>query len=342
MEKPKRAGVREVAKLAGVSVATVSRALNTPNKVSDTTVERVRKAADHLNFIPNSSARALSSSRTRSIGIVIPTLENLTFAKFIDALESALSAKDYNLVVSTTQKGKIPESEKIRRLVNIGVEALILPGASHSKESIDYLKKLSIPCIYSSIYSQSPSSTTIGYDNYNLAKELARHLIDLGHERIAILSGQIDNNDRAHLRYQGARAEIDKLTSSDSRLDRFVDISTSAAHQAVTLLYDHEKACLRNNITALLCLSDVLAIGALFSLEKLGLHVPDDVSVVGFDNIEMSEFTNPPLTTIDLPVHDMGTKIADEIIAHLETGKAINSQLLEAQLIIRESSGPAC
>ncbi|GAA3539224.1 LacI family DNA-binding transcriptional regulator [Zobellella aerophila] len=338
MSKHKRAGVRQVASLAGVSVATVSRVLNTPDKVSPETAEKVRLAAEQLNFIPNSSARALSTSHTRAIGIVVPTLENLIYAKFIDALESSLAERNYNLVVSTTRKGTIPESLKVRELANIGVEALILPGLSHDAEILDYLRRSEIPYVFSSVYDEAVEHPTIGYDNYLLGRKVARYLISHGHRNILLLSGSLEDNDRTMLRFKGVTDELKQHFGPGYQLpSQILGLNTRSAYEYVCESLGGKAGKAFFGATALLCLSDVLAIGVLLAMEKKGVVVPRDMSVVGFDNLEISEYTNPSLTTVDLPVTEMGRKIAESVVSHLEHGTPMTSFLLDAELVIRDS-----
>lgn len=342
MSKQKRAGVRQVASLAGVSVATVSRVLNTPDKVSPETAEKVRQAAEQLNFIPNSSARALSTSNTRSIGIVAPTLENLIYAKFLDALESSLAERNYNLVVSTTRKGAIPESQKIRELVNIGVEALILPGLNHDAELLDYLRRSGIPFVFSSVFDEAAAHPTIGYDNYALGRKVARYLVSHGHRNILLLSGPLEDNDRTLLRFRGVRDELQRHFGPDYELaSQILGLNTRSAHEYVCGQLEARDGRAFSGATALLCLSDVIAVGALLALAKQGMAVPRDMSVVGFDNLEIAEFTNPALTTVDLPVTEMGRIIAACVTEHLERGTPMTSCLLDAELVIRDSVADA-
>ncbi|MDO6814336.1 LacI family DNA-binding transcriptional regulator [Cobetia amphilecti] len=351
MNKPRRAGVREVAQLAGVSVATVSRVLNNPEKVVKKTADKVLAAADALDFLPNNAARVLSQHQSRTLGIVIPTFENPIYAKFIDALEGALARAHYSLLVTTTQKGRVTEFDKVRELVNMGVDAVILPGGSHAAETLDYLSRFSVPVVFNSIYLPDSPLITVGYDNYGLAKALAEYLMSLGHQRIVILSEPLAHNDRARLRYDGAVAALQALESAgaDREHDQFVDVTTAGASAAIGELscepggaLDGEgQGGLRDGITAVMCLNDVLASGAMLALQRRGIRVPQQVSVVGFDDLEMAEFLNPPLTTVDLPVEEMGEVIAQALIRHLEDDAPLTSRLLDASLAIRGSAGPA-
>lgn len=342
MSKSKRAGVREVAQLAGVSVATVSRVLNTPEKVVKKTADKVLAAADALNFLPNNAARVLSQQQSRTLGIVIPTFENQIYAKFIDALEGALARAHYSLLVTTTQKGRVSEFDKVRELVNMGVDAVILPGGSHSPETLDYLTRFAVPVVFNSIHLPDSPLVTVGYDNYGLARALAEYLISLGHRRIVILSERLAHNDRTRLRYDGAVSALQTLahSSSDRELDQFVDVTTAGASAAIDALQRGEQGGLCDDITAVMCLNDVLASGAMLALQRRGIRVPQQVSVVGFDDLEMAEFLNPPLTTVSLPVEEMGEVIARTLIGHLEDGTPLSSRLLDASLVIRGSAGP--
>lgn len=325
----KRANLRDVAKAAGVSVATVSRVLNSPALVSEDTRDRVRSAIDTLHFVPSAAARAINSGRTRMVGALVPTLDNAIFARFLSSLEDGLGQHGLSLVVATTDGDEDTEATKAERLVDIGVEALIVSGISHSAAFHDLVRRTRLPTIATSYFDRDHHLPTVGYDNAGAAALALQHLASAGHKDIAVLHGPTDKNDRTRARLQGLRD-----AARDERLHFIVaDITMEGGAGAV-------RAFLTSGVrsTALLCLSDVLAISALFELRRHGLDVPGDLSVIGVDDLPASAYTEPRLTTVRLPVRRMGHETATAIAEWIERQTIPKSLLLDSSLVIRDST----
>ncbi len=325
----KRSNLRDVARSAGVSVATVSRVMNTPALVSQTTRDRVEAAMDLLNFVPSASARATSTGRTRMIGALIPTLDNAIFARVLDLMEQTLAQAGLSLVVSATTGDPLREVEKAKALVNIGVEGLVVVGVSHHPDFERLIDRARMPVVAISCFDTAFPLPTIGYDNAGCAARMMQHLTELGHRDIAVIHGPVQANDRTQARIEGVHA-----VKGDSRL-RLVEseISVSAAGAAASQV-------LAAAPTAILCLSDILAAGTLFECERQGVVVPRDMSVVGMDDLPMSSSLNPGLTTMHLPVGEMGRSAAQAIAAWVEEGIQPTATELEGRLQLRASSGP--
>nr|WP_067285670.1 LacI family DNA-binding transcriptional regulator [Marinobacterium profundum] len=329
------AGVRQVAQLAGVSVATVSRVFNGAPRVSESARDKVLAAARQLNYVPNSAARALTLSRTFTVGVIVPTLEHSIFARFLQSLEERLASQGYSMVVAACGGDPVLEAQRADGLLKMGAEALVLSGASHQARLIDLLQARGVPYVFNSIYSPDQTEPAIGYDNSRLGHLAAQYLTDLGHRKIAVLSGETANNDRTALRVSGAMAALRERGLDESQI----------SHHVMPLSISHACRVSRDiatqtgdRPTALLCLSDVLALGALLELPKHGIRVPADISVIGFDDLEWADCTNPPLTTIHLPTRRMGQEIALAILDALDHGIPIEPRLLEAELVVRSST----
>jgi len=258
--------------VAGVSDATVSRAINKPDTVSGATRERILQAIIETGYIPNRAAKAMASGRTHTVGALIPTLDHAIFAKFLNALEAELSTQGYGLIVAVTEGNPNIEIQKAEKLISMGVEGLVVSGLAHNDKLLNYTSRANTPIVATSYFEPTSNIPTVGYDNERAAKRAAQHLMSLGHQNIAVAHGPISNNDRT-------RSRIRALSAIGGNV-RFRFIETTLDHvggsAAAERLAPHD--------TALLCLSDVLAVGALHRLTTLNFSIPDDLSVMGFDN----------------------------------------------------------
>lgn len=325
----KRANLRDVAKTAGVSVATVSRVLNSPALVSEDRRTLVQAAIDTLHFVPSAAARAINSGRTKIVGALVPTLDNAIFARFLSCLEEGLGAYGLSLVVATTDGDEGTEAMKAERLVNIGAEALIVSGVSHSAEFDELVRRTRLPTIATSYFDECYHLPTIGYDNAAASAMALQHLTSIGHRYIAVFHGPTEKNDRTRARLEGL-----KNAPHDVRLHFFVaDITMEGGAGATRAFLTSGLKC-----TALLCFSDILAATALVELRRNGLDVPADLSVIGVDGLPASAYSEPRLTTVRLPVSRMGYETAQAVAGWIERQTVPKSLLLDCGLVIRGST----
>jgi len=324
-----RVTLRDVAREAGVSPSTASRALNGSRLISQATREGVLRVAARLEFAPDPLARALNAGGTNTVGAVIPTINHAIFAAFLEALEAGLDANGYCLVIATTGTDPRVELERARSLLEMGARALIVSGLEHEPELIGLAKRFGAPLVATSIHEAYASLPTIGYDNAGLARQAMRHLLELGHTDIALVHGPTAQNDRTRLRISGAESADGVRSLRKIETELSVRGGVIAAKQLLSW---------ERKPSALLCVSDLIALGAMSALQRSGLHVPRDMSVMGFDNISWSEHSNPPLTCMSLPVDAMGRESAQAICSLLEQGAPIPSVLLEGEIKVRGST----
>ena len=248
-----RITLRDVAREAGVSIATASRVLNNSPSVSPETREDVLRVFAELEFAPDPLARALNAGGTNTVGAVIPTINHAIFAAFLEALEARLDANGYRLLIATTGMDRRVELERARSLLEMGARALIVTGLDHEPELTSLAKRFGAPVVATSIYEASASMPTIGYDNVELGRQAMRHLLDLGHTDVALVSGPTVQNDRARLRIRGAESVegVRSLRTIETELS--VGGGVAAAQQA--LAWDRRP-------TALLCVTDLFALGS--------------------------------------------------------------------------------
>lgn len=321
--------IRDVAKAAGLSIATVSRVINATANVSPQTRARVLSACRQLDYVPHPAARALSTNQSRTIAAIIPTIEHSVFDKYIAAIEQTLSNRNYSLIMAISNADETEELKAALKLYGMGAEAFILSGAVHSPKLYEMFARRNVPHVLTSIWEPKHSCITIGYDNAALAAQAVNFLISKGHQQIAVIHGPLTDSDRTRARRLGAAS----AGNQHIHIDFYeTTLNVAGGRRAVDTIFHAAR-----RYTAILCFSDVLALGSYFALAEAGLQVPEQISVMGFDNLDWSEHAVPPLTTINLPAYRMGCEVATQLADHLETAKPIQSALLAGDIIERQS-----
>ena len=322
--------IEDVANAAGVSTATVSRCLNTPDKVVEETRTRVMAAVQALGYAPNFSARALVAKRTQTIGAVIPTMENAVFAEGIQAFQDVLQAKGFMLLIASSGYDPDAEAHALRTLVARGADGVLLIGFDRDDSVYDFLDTQAIPAVVAWAHADNGPLPSVGFDNAAAMEQLVTHAIDLGHAQVGIISGIQTGNDRARARITGAQAALHRAGLSAATV---VETSYGFLQGAEALEQLLQTA---PDVTLAICGNDVLAAGAVRRARMLGLSVPNDLSITGFDDIGLAELVDPPLTTVRVPHRAMGQAAAERSLSR-GTGKTADSLKLEAQLCLRDS-----
>ncbi|WP_282152687.1 LacI family DNA-binding transcriptional regulator [Ruegeria atlantica] len=325
----------DVAKMAGVSTATVSRCLNSPDRVVEATRERVQSAVDALGYTPNFAARVMAAKRSFTIGAIIPTMENAIFARGLQAFQEELHQRGYTLLVSSSAYKPEIEEEQIRTLIARGADGLLLIGHDRDPEIYGFLDQRNIPALVAWSYLPDSKLPSVGFDNRAAMFDLASHVIGLGHTRIGVISARVDGNDRARLRVQGIReavADRGLVANNLTVIETSYEIENGA--KAFSDLMNAATPP-----TAILCGNDVLAVGALRQAQKMGLNVPGDVSITGFDDIELARIVSPALTTVHVPHREMGHKAALQLIEMVENHTAGTGEQLATRIVNRPSLG---
>ncbi|GAP37818.1 LacI family DNA-binding transcriptional regulator [Piscinibacter sakaiensis] len=334
--KRKIVGIRDVAQQAAVSIATVSRALNNPGSVRPEVRSRIDAAAEALGYIPDAAARALSSRRTRTIGAVIPTVDNAMFARGIEALQRHLSLQGYLLLLATSGYDPEVEYRQAQNMVSRGIDGLILRGDVHTEALRRLLATQRIPFINVGVYHPDRPYPSVGADNEMAAYRACRHLLDLGHRQIGMVAALSAHNDRASARVLGVRRALaEHGLELPARWLLEVPYHLDDARQAARALL-----ALPEHPTALVCGNDVIAYGVLLEAERSGIRVPDDLSVMGFDDLEWSRHLRPSLTTMHLPTDEVWTRAGDYLMRTLGGQPAAMHHEVDASLVVRESTAP--
>jgi len=330
--------IDHVAAAAKVSTATVSRALNRPETVSTLLKEKIQGVIKKLGYIPNAGARSLMLKRSGTIGVIVPTLDNAIFAQGLSEFQRQLNQSSYQLLVASSNYDPAIEATQITNLLARGVEGIALFGTSQQKDALKLLKTRGIPYIHLGSLSAPLNGYASGFDNREAVKLGVKHLLSQGHRHFGILTGITKNNDRAKDRVNGA---LELLIEKKILLNS--DVIVECPYELQEAKLGLKKLLLNNpKITAIICGNDVLAMGAMLEAQKQGINVPNALSIIGFDDLEISRHLLPSLTTIHIDAIGMWAQAANHLVSQIN-GVSNLPRMIKASvnLVIRESSGPA-
>ncbi|MDN4615168.1 LacI family DNA-binding transcriptional regulator [Leifsonia sp. F6_8S_P_1B] len=327
----------EVARKVGVSEATVSRVLNEKPGVSQATRQAVLTALDVLGY---ERPTKLRGERARLVGLVLPELQNPIFPAFAEILGGALAQNGYTPVLCTQTAGGITEADYVDLLLQQQVSGVVFVGGAYAQEDASHdhyarLTELNLPTVLVNAPVDALRFATVSCDDSVATTQALTHLRSLGHERIGLLLGPRD-----HVPSQRKLAAAQRLAESwGSPLeDGFIVhslYSLEAGQAGATRL-------LAAGVTAIVCASDPLALGAIRAVRRAGLSVPGDVSIVGYDDSALMNCTEPPLTTIRQPIEPMGRTVIELLLRQISSDSALSDELLfEPELVVRGSTGPA-
>jgi LacI family transcriptional regulator len=335
----KPASINDVARLARVSTATVSRALSSPERVRPQTLERVQQAINQLGYVSHGVARALASRRTYTVGGIFPSLDTV-FADTTEALQRELDRAGYMLVLACNDYDPSAELRLARNFIERGVDGMVLVGTTHEPDLMSLLRRFSVPYVLTWARDSAGKHPCVGFDNAQATALATQYLLDRGHERFGVISGIVANNDRAQARLRGIQ---ETLIRSGITLDPSMVVeapfSFSAGRSAFRLLFERSPS-----ITAVVCSNDILAAGALSACRAIGLSVPGEMSVAGSGDFAIGEMVSPSLTTVRWPTVELGMRAAEQVVAQLNGASPVQDDIqLPVKLVVRDStSGPRC
>jgi LacI family transcriptional regulator len=329
-------GLRDVARAAGVSTATVSRAINQPEVVSEELRNRIAAVIEHLGWVPDGAARALATRRSGAVGAVFPTLSHGDFARATNALQRELLADGYTLLLACSEYDQEQEFRQVRKFVERGVDGMILVGGEHHAGLVTLLKRQNVPSINTFIYNRESHGDAIGPDNRRALTEMTNYLISLGHRRFGVIWQSVYNNDRAAARLAGIG---DALTAHGlAAAPNHFAKELSGIAEARTLFRRAIGASPRP--TAIICGNAYLAVGAELEALAMGLSIPRDISIVGYDDIELLSELPVPITTVRVPSDKIGQRAARYIVARILGREEITQFECNPEIVFRASSAP--
>lgn len=333
--------IKDVAQAAGVSVATVSRAMNGRSNVTPSTRDRILVIAREMRFTPSSAARSLIMRRTHTVGALLPDLYGEYFSELIRGMDLRARAHGLHLLVSSSH-GNAAEADSALRAMLGRVDGLVVMSPHVDSASLESSLPRRLPAVLLNTQFNGSTLPSFSVDNYNGALAMTRHLRSLGHRSIAFIAGSEDNREATE-RLRGYRAGVAEK-NGDAVADQvlpgdFGEESGWRAGEAIAAMFPRPDAVFASN--------DMMAIGCLAALVAAGLRVPQDVALAGFDDIPIARYLTPALTTVRVHIADMGSKALDQLAAIIESSDGGSTDedestpaanvMLEAELVVRQS-----
>lgn len=329
--------MRDIAKIAGVSSATVSRVINNSNLVRPATAERVRRVIQELKFVPNGSATTLKYGKSSSYGLIIPDITNPFFPEFIRSFESILVTKNQDMLMATTDLHASRMQQTIHRMLVRQVDGVALLASEIETEPIETLIHNRVPLVTMDrrLVGRGLSDVSINYASG--MNEAIAHLRELRHQKIGYIGGSAGRTISDH-RLQAFAKAVERVgLKVDPRFVRVGNYRISGGESAMA-----ELLALNDRPTAIVTANDLTAIGALRVIHREGLSVPEDFSIVGFDDIELSDIVYPPLTTLRLSRHELAETFVSALESSARDPHAVGKQFtVKTSLVVRKSTGPA-
>lgn len=289
-----------------------------------------------LGYLPHGAARALASNRSFTIGAIVPTVDDAIFSTSINALGDRLAAANYTLLLAVSNYSQEAEIKQVRLLLERGIDGLMLIGNDHAQEVYEALDRVGKPYVNTWTYDPESGHPNVGFSNTVAMVDVARHLAGLGHVDIGMLAGITAGNDRARGRLEGLREALanEGLTLARQSTEE-IPYSIPIARQVFARMVEEGRLP-----TALVCGNDVIALGVLFEAQQRGIRIPDDLSVVGFDDMPVVAHVQPSLTTVHIQSDRMGAAAGEALLEALRGGGEVRSRPFETQLKVRETTGP--
>lgn len=329
--------IKEVAREAGVSVATVSRVFNGKGPVQEETRQRILEVAARLRYVPHAGARGLTTNRTGALGVLLPDLYGEFFSEVIRGIDLTARRGGYHVLVSSSHSDR-SEVEAVLRALWGRVDGLVVMSPEADAQALQANLPASLPVVLLNCHADGDDFGSINIDNYGGALGMTRHLIQLGHRHIAFLGGAPGNLD-ARERLRGFRDAVRTYGGERvAAIEIAGDFGEESGHRA-----GGEILRLDPRPTAVFAANDSMAVGLLSALQEAGMRVPGDIAVAGFDDIPIARFLTPPLTTVRVGVAELGARALERLLAAMEGGETHERrhEVLATSLVIRGSCGAA-
>ncbi|CAH1694683.1 LacI family DNA-binding transcriptional regulator [Hyphomicrobiales bacterium] len=326
--------MEDIAREAGVSLATVSRVFNQPGIVSPDTVDRVRRVAGRLGYTPNLTAGSLAGNRSKIIAAVVPTITNSIFSETIDGLSTVLTENRYQLLLGQTLYDKKRLAELVETFIGRRVDGLVLTGLTRNAALRKRIKAARIPVVETWELGPRPIDMLVGFSNGDAAAAAARHLIDRGRTRLGFIGGM---DLRSGARLKGFSAEVTAAGLGAPTVVRIPSPSPSSVLAGCEALV--RLLAMAPDVDAIFCSNDMIAMGVLLECQRRGVAVPARVAVMGFSDLPVAQVLVPALTTVQVRAREIGQRAAEQVLARLNSTEKGPAQLdLGFSIVIREST----
>jgi DNA-binding LacI/PurR family transcriptional regulator len=318
--------IKELAVRAGVSHSTVSRALNNHPALARETIERIQQLARELNYVPSGFARSLKTNRSYMLGVIVHRIADPFYSEVLGGIQSVAHQFQYSMFVSASENDMERQASLIRGMFGRQVDALIIGDSFFTSERVDELQ-IHVPTVFIHNRATEVLPHSIYHDDVNATRALTRHLLDLGHRRIAF-----GGNQRGGFLHQQRReGVVIELETAGLALCREYDLIAPDGQMSSGAWLAKQILDMPEQPTAIICFNDMQALGVMQTLQQANIHIPEDISVTGFDDLPLAEFLYPALTTYCQPIWELG-QMAARVALHL-LGENVNEPLVSESLI---------
>ncbi|OEG00123.1 hypothetical protein BHF71_06255 [Vulcanibacillus modesticaldus] len=321
--------IKDVAKYANVSIATVSRVINNSPLASKEAKKKVLQAIRELGYEPNALARGLVSRKSNTIGVLIPDVSNPFFAKVFRGMEDAVHKNNSNVFICNTDKDKERMLRYIKFLREKQVEGVIFTSEEVTKEYYEALYSLNVPVVLVATEAKEYNLPAVKVNDYQAVSDAIKYLVDNGHSNIGMISGPLEDKIAGLPRYEGYKSTLMEMGIPFNEENVvFGDYRFESGKKAIKELLSKNP-----EITAVFVSSDEMAIGSIVGACKMGIEVPKELSIIGYDNVSISEMSNPALTTIDQSLYQMGYQGVELLFEMIEKQKKEDSRICKGDTI---------
>ncbi|WP_198162665.1 LacI family DNA-binding transcriptional regulator [Halobacillus mangrovi] len=327
--------IKDVAKVANVSISTVSRVLNNSGYTSASTKEKVHKAVDELKFQKNMVATAMIKKQTSTLGLIIPDIKNIFYGELTRAIEDEAHKHGFNVILCNTDNDLSKESEYLNFLLRKGIDGIIFSTPEINDRNVREIMKTrpDLPLIILGSQVKDVRLDEVLVDNFEGGYQATKHLLELGHQKVGYIGGQPDSYSTVE-RYKGYQEALEdykvKLNNNYVKLDEFK--IHSGYNKGLEMLSRKDRP------TAIFAGNDAIAVGIYKAARELGLNVPEQLSVIGFDDSQFAEIVDPELTTIRTPISEMGQKTVELIVKIVKEGKNFKETVTFQPTLIERGS----
>lgn len=327
--------IEDVARAASVSAQTVSRYFRSPDRVSPETARKIRESIEATGYVPNLIAGSLASNRSRIIAVVVPTIANPVHATQVQGLADAVRAEGYQVLVGTTDYDRETEHRLVAMVLGRRVDGVVLAGAFLRDDTVALLQRSGVPVVQIWELPEHPVDMAVGHSNADIGRTVARHLLERGRRRMAVLTHAAASDTRAAARVVGFREELAKVSLPSPaviEVDRPNDLKATPELLARLL-------ALSPRPEAVFCVNDPLAIGLVLACQRAGVRVPADLAIVGVGDSDLAAMISPSVTTVRIPRYELGQTAGAMLLARLGGGRPERAVVdLGFQLIVRQST----
>jgi len=310
-KKPTRPTLQNIADRVGITKMTVSRYMRDPESVSESTRKKIADVSEELGYIQNRAPIMLSKSSSKVIGVLLPSLSNQVFSSFTQGIEVVTNAQGYEIIIAHFSYDEDIEERKIAFLLSYQVDGLILTSTSHTKRSLQMIKTAGIPVVEAMELPESPIDIAVGLDHTKAAYTAVKAMIDKGLKNISYFGARLDN--RTQLRMEGYDRAMD-----EANLEKYHILTHK--HSCFTLGNELLSRALSEcpKLEGVFCTNDDIAIGTILACSEYGIRVPEDLSIIGYNALDIGQAINPRLTSVSTPRYQIGEKSAELLLASIQ------------------------